>query len=133
MSLTLQMILPDRRLELRGLVSVVFQSMEGEVCILGGHAPLVCEVQAGTLCATEADHLRQRFVTGQGLARIASDCICLLLMDLIAEDEIDAVAAKRLLQRARAESAAHAADDPESAGLIRFAEAQLSMAGNGTV
>lgn len=133
MPLTLQMILPDRRIELHGLVSVVFQSVEGELGILAGHAPLVCEVRAGTLCATAESHRRQRFATGQGLARISEDCVRLLMMDLIAEEEIDGAAAGRLLQRARAEAAVHAAGDSESAELVRFAEAQFALAGNGTI
>ena len=132
MSLVLEMILPDRRIEIRDLISVVFQSGEGEVGILGGHAPLICEVSAGTLCAVQDPHRRQRFVTGQGLARIDKDRISLLLMDLIEEDQIDEAAARRQVQRARAEAALHPADGDDYEQQVHFAEAQLALVRNGT-
>jgi F-type H+-transporting ATPase subunit epsilon len=131
MSMVLEMILPDRRIEIHGLVSVVFQSGDGEIGILGGHAPLICEVRAGTLCAMQGHDRRQRFVTGQGLARIDKDRVCLLLMDLIEEDQIDEAAARRQLQRARAEAALHPADGDDYEQQVRFAEAQLALVRNG--
>lgn len=131
MSLVLEMILPDRRIEILGLFSVVFQNGDGELGILGGHAPLICEVRAGTLCAVHDSHRRQRFVTGQGLARIDRDRVHLLLMDLIEEDQIDESVARRELQRARTEAALHPADGDEYEQQVRFAEAQLALAANG--
>lgn len=131
MSLVLEMILPDRRIEILGLASVVFQSGDGEVGIMGGHAPLICELRAGTLSAMHDPHRRQRFVTGQGLARIDKDRISLLLMDLIEEDQIDEAAARRQLQRARAEAVLHPGDGEEYEQQVRFAEAQLALAANG--
>lgn len=128
MSLVLEMILPERRIEIRGLFSVVFQSADGELGILGGHAPLICEVRAGTLCAVRAPHQRQRFVTGQGLARIDHDRVSLLLMELIEEDQIEEAAARKQLQRALAEAALHPADSEDYEQQIRFAEAQLALA-----
>jgi F-type H+-transporting ATPase subunit epsilon len=133
MSMVLEIILPDRRVEIHGLFSVVFQSGDGEMGVLGGHAPLICEVRAGTLCAVQAPHRRQRFVTGQGLARINHDRVSLLLMDLIEEDRIDEEAARRLVQRARAEAALHPADGDDCEQQVRFAEAQLALARNGGV
>jgi F-type H+-transporting ATPase subunit epsilon len=132
MPITLNMILPDRRIELRGLLSVVFQSMDGELGILEGHAPLVCGARAGTLRATTESRHQHRYVMGEGLAHVSGDSIRLLLMDLIAEDEIDEAAARRLLQRARAEAAVSAAGDNDSEELVLFAEAQLALLGNGT-
>lgn len=131
MSLFLEMILPDRRIEIRGLASVVFHSGEGEMGVLSGHAPLICEVRAGTLSAIQDTQRTQRFVTGQGLARIDKDRVNLLLMDLIEEGRIDEAAARRQLQRARAEAALHPADNDEYEQQIRFAEAQLSLVRNG--
>lgn len=131
MNLFLEMILPDRRIEIRGLVSVVFQNSEGEMGVLGGHVPLICEVRAGTLSAVQDAQRRQRFVTGQGLARIDGNHVSLLLMDLIEEDQIDEAAVRRQLQRARAEAALHPADGDEYGQQIRFAEAQLALVGNG--
>ena len=131
MSLVLEMILPDRRIDIRGLVSVVFQNSEGEVGVLAGHAPLICEVRAGTLCAEQDAQRRQRFVTGQGLARIDKDHVSLLLMDLIEEDQIDEAAARRQVQRARAEAALHPADGDDYEQQVRFAEAQLALVRNG--
>lgn len=131
MSLILEMILPDRRIEIRGLVSVVFQSGDGEIGVLGGHAPLICEVRAGTLCAVHGPDRRQRFVTGQGLARIDTDRVSLLLMDLIAEDQIDEAAARRQVQRARAEAPLHPADGDDDEQQVHFAEAQLALVRNG--
>jgi F-type H+-transporting ATPase subunit epsilon len=129
--MVLEMILPDRRIEIHGLVAVVFQSGDGEIGVLGGHAPLICEVRAGTLCAMQGHDRRQRFVTGQGLARIDKDRVCLLLMDLIEEDQIDEAAARRQLQRARAEAALHPADGDDYEQQVRFAEAQLALVRNG--
>lgn len=128
MSLVLEMILPDRRIEIRGLISVVFQSGDGEVGILSGHAPLICEMRPGTLSAVQDPHRRQRFVTGGGLARIANDHVSLLLMELIEEDQIDEAAARKQLQRALAEAVLHPDDGEDYAQQIRFAEAQLALA-----
>ena len=133
MSMVLEMILPDRRIEIHGLVSVVFQSGEGEIGVLRGHAPVICEVRAGTLCAVESADRRQRFVTGQGLARIDKDRISLLLMDLIEEGQIDEAAARRQLQRALAEAVLHPADGDDYEQQVRFAEAQLALVRNGGV
>jgi F-type H+-transporting ATPase subunit epsilon len=133
MALILEMILPDRRIEITGLLAVVFQSDDGELGVLGGHAPLICELRAGTLSALRGPHRRQRFVTGSGLARIDKDRISLLLMDLIGEDQIDEVAAQRQVQRARAEAALHPADDEEQQEQVRFAEAQLALVRNGGI
>jgi F-type H+-transporting ATPase subunit epsilon len=133
MALILEMILPDRRIEISGLFAVVFQSSNGELGVLGGHAPLICELRAGTLSAVQEPHRRQRFVTGRGLARIGRDRVSLLLMDLIGEDQIDEAAALRQLQRALAEAALHPADDEEQEEQVRFAEAQLVLLRNGGV
>jgi F-type H+-transporting ATPase subunit epsilon len=133
MALILEIILPDRRIEIHGLISVLFQSSNGQLGILVGHAPLICEVRAGTLCAVLNPQQRQRFVTGQGLARVDKDRVNLLLMDLIEEDQIDEAAARRQLQRARAEAALHPSDGDDYEQQVHFAEAQLALVRNGGV
>ncbi len=133
MALKLKIVLPDGPIEIDRLRSVVLQTPDGEMGILPGHAAVVGLVDIGILTAVAADR-RERFVTGSGIMRLANDCVTLLLLDLVAEKDIDEAAAKRLLEKATAALAVHELPSREAARKecvadARYAEAQLVLLG----
>ncbi len=131
MVLKLKIVLPDGLMEIGRLRSVVLQTPDGEIGILPGHLPIVGLLDIGLLVATTADR-QERFVTGGGMLWVADDCVSVLLIDLIAEKDLDEAAAKRMLEDARAALAMHElASQPEAREErlkeARYAEAQLAL------
>ncbi|MGD7652960.1 MAG: FoF1 ATP synthase subunit delta/epsilon [Verrucomicrobiales bacterium] len=131
MAITLKIELPDGPIVIDRLKSVILQAPDGEMGILPGHLPLVGLVDVGILTAVAADS-RERFVTGSGMLWVADDRVTVLLLDLVAEKDIDAAAAKQLLADATAALATHEFAGREEAckeltADARFAEAQLAL------
>lgn len=133
MALILEIVMPGGKLEFPGVKSIVLETTDGEVGILPGHLPMLALVDVGLLRVTTADG-QQRFVTGQGVARVIDDRVNLLLHDLIAEGDIqedDALRSYENLSKAIAAQAWMGSTESHQERLreLRFAEAQLTLAG----
>lgn len=104
MELELTIITPERRLNLRGLRQVMFQTPQGEAGLLPGHAALVTLAECGILRAFPAGQHSDKpptcFVIGSGVLRAIDDRMTILVQDLQTEAEIDAGTAQQELDHA---------------------------------
>lgn len=89
MPLTVKIITPERSFEPKEYDSVTLPAFDGEVGILSGHAPFVCQLGSGTLklkSTTEAD---QELVLAGGVAQVADDEVRILAESVVQAEEID--------------------------------------------
>jgi len=104
MKLDLTIITPERRLQLDDLGQVLFQTPQGEVGLLPGHAALITRSECGIIRAFSmlGDPRRppRCFVTNSGFLRAIDDHITLLIQHVRTEDEIDAEAAQAEIDEA---------------------------------
>lgn len=131
--MVLELITPDGRKTIRCVRSVLFQSNDGQMGILPGHASLICRVDAGMLIATLADD-HERFATGSGVAHVDASCVRMLLHELVAEKDVQRDAAWAALEEAeKALASPECARQPElreqHLEQVRFARTQVELCG----
>jgi F-type H+-transporting ATPase subunit epsilon len=124
----------ERHIEIDHVIRIDFQTPQGGMGVLPGHAAVITSVECGVLSATTADGELVLFVTGTGFARIDGDRVLLLLPHAISEDEVDAEAARTTIrEKASLPDQSVSAVDPELAADHRaeldFAVAQLDLIG----
>lgn len=130
MGMTVELVTPAGTVEIPAATAVEFQSADGGVGILPGHAAMIGTIDTGILAiATPAG--KRRYVTGSGLARIADDRVSLMLLDLLPENEIVAEQALVEYQALAASLTAPSAPaaDKERLRDLRLAEAKLAILG----
>lgn len=130
MGMTVELVTPAGTIEIPAATVVEFQSADGTIGILPGHAAMIGTIDTGILSIATTTGKR-RFVTGSGLARVAGDRVSLMVLELIPEIEI--VAEQALVEyQALAASLATpgaAAADKERHRDLRLAEAKLVLLG----
>ena len=130
MGMTVELVTPAGTIEIPAATAVEFQSGDGGIGILPGHAVMIGTIETGIL-AISTPTGKRRYVTGSGLARIADDRVSLLLLDLLPEDEIVAEQVIREYQALAASLAAPGAPAAHTERLrdLRLTEAKLSLLG----
>ena len=130
MGMTVEIVTPAGTIEIQAATAVEFQSVDGGIGILPGHAAMIGMIDTGILSVTTPSGKR-RYVTESGLARIADDRVSLLLPDLLPEDEIVAEQVIREYQSLAASLAAPGAPAAHDERMrdLRLAEAKLSLLG----
>jgi F-type H+-transporting ATPase subunit epsilon len=106
----------------------------GEIGVLARHAPLVALLKAGSTRVHVGDGQIQEFATGPGFFQVLEDRAIALVDDAVTADDINAVAAQRLLDEAQAElerveSGDSTADRWQLEQRIRHAENMLKVSG----
>ena len=130
MGMTVELVTPAGTIEIPSATAVEFQSGDGGIGILPGHAAMIGTIDTGILAiATPAGN--RRYVTGSGLARVANDRVSLMLLDLLPENEIVAEQALLEYQALAASLAAPGApaSDKERRHDLRLAAAKLALLG----
>ena len=130
MGMTVEIVTPAGTIEIPAATAVEFQSADGGIGILPGHAAMIGTIDTGILSIATPSGKR-RYVTESGLLRIADDRVSLLLLDLLAEDEIVAEQVIREYQALASSLAAPGAPAAHRERLrdFRLAEAKLTLLG----
>jgi F-type H+-transporting ATPase subunit epsilon len=113
---------------------VIVPGAAGEIGVLARHAPLVALLKAGSTRVHMGDGQIQEFATGPGFFQVLEDRAIALVDDAVTADAIDATAAQRRLDEAKAElerveSGDSTADRWQLEQRIRHAENQLAVRG----
>jgi F-type H+-transporting ATPase subunit epsilon len=93
-----ELVSPERILFSGDVLSVIVPSVEGEMTVLAGHAPVVAVLKAGIVFVqTDGDHGKEFFVNG-GLAEINQSATTILAeQGLFIEDVDNAVLDQEIL------------------------------------
>ena len=132
-----ELVSPERILFSGDVVSVIVPSVEGEMTVLAGHAPLVATLKAGSTRVHVGANEVLEYATGPGFFKVELDRALALVDDAVDVKEIDDARAQAQLDAAKAElerveAGDSAADRWQLEQRIRHAENQLSVSGRTT-
>jgi F-type H+-transporting ATPase subunit epsilon len=82
---------------------VIVPGSAGELGVLAHHAPLVTSLKPGETQLIDAEGTRHEWATGNGFMQVRANEAMVLVGEAVRRDEIDAEAARRRLEQARAE------------------------------
>lgn len=100
MSLTLEIVTPDRRAYTGTADSVTLPTSLGSIGILPGHIPLTAVIAAGEVIVSLAGKTT-RLAVDQGFVRVVSDKVSVVTEAAIDEAKIDLSAIEQAEERAR--------------------------------
>ena len=100
MSLTLEIVTPDRRAYTGTADSVTLPTSLGSIGILPGHIPLTAVIAAGEVVVSLAGKT-SRLAVDQGFVRVVSDKVSVVTEAAIDEAKIDLSAIEQAEERAR--------------------------------
>lgn len=89
---------------------IILPGIEGEMAVLGGHAPLLTMLSPGVTVTVE-EGKRTVLTTGEGFATIAENRVVCLVDFAYSADELDFAALKQELNDIQAELNANPGDD----------------------
>jgi F-type H+-transporting ATPase subunit epsilon len=120
-------VTPERRLFDEVVEFVALPLYDGELGILPGRTPLIGRLGFGELRIRDGDATRRYFVDG-GFAQVRDDVVTILTGRAIPAAQVDASAASRELEQARARSGLTDAAQEEKSRALARARAQLRIA-----
>jgi F-type H+-transporting ATPase subunit epsilon len=134
--LNVSLVAADRKVWQGTAEMVIARTTEGDTGVLPGHQPILSILAPSVVTVRGTDEGTMEAVVSGGFLSVARDDVSILAESVLLPSEIDLSAAKDLAASARAaEDAAGedtAARDQAQADL-RFAEAQLRVAGDASV
>lgn len=134
--LNVSLVAADRKVWQGTAEMVIARTTEGDTGVLPGHQPILSILAPSVVTVRGTDEGTMEAVVSGGFLSVARDDVSILAESVLLPSEIDLAAAKDLAASARAaEDAAGedtAARDQAQADL-RFAEAQLRVAGDASV
>ena len=132
MPLSLEIVTPEAQVYSDTVDNVVIPTVEGEIGVLPGHLPLLSQVADGELRVTKGN-ITEALVVGDGFVEVQGDKVSILAEHAIGENQIDAGAVEKAMQRAQAalDEAKKSNLDPAEVerleSVVRFAVAQLGI------
>lgn len=108
---------------------IILPGIEGEMAVLGGHAPLLTMLSPGVTVAIEGDD-RKVMSTGEGFATIAENKVVCLVDFAFNVDELDFTALKTELAEVQAELSASPGDSALRARKVQL-DAKIKAEGYG--
>jgi len=127
MSFQCSVVTPERAVLEVEARSVVFPAHDGEMGILTGRAPLLCQLGIGPL-KVEAEGESHLFMIDGGFAQMVDNNLTILTEHAREPSEIDLAAARKALEDAMARKASSADEYEERGKDIQRARAQLKVA-----
>jgi F-type H+-transporting ATPase subunit epsilon len=130
--LNVSLVAADRKVWTGTAAMVVARTTEGDVGVLPGHQPILSILLPSVVVIRGAEGGDIEAVVSGGFLSVAGREVAVLAESVLLPAEIDAEAARRLLSEARGvehDANAGKADKEQADADIRFAEAQLRVAG----
>ena len=103
MSLTLEMVTPEKVAWSAPAEFVVLPAKEGEMGVLPGHQPYLVQLAEGEVRVTDKGEVK-RFAISGGFAEVKDDKVSLFAETAEMAEQIDAERAKQSLEKAKAET-----------------------------
>ena len=100
-SFKFELVSPERLLISEQVDAVVRPATEGEMTVMGNHAPVMTTVKPGVVTISRPDGKTDRYVVFGGFADILPDSCTLLAESAIHVDDIDRDDLERRIQEAR--------------------------------
>ena len=122
--LTVELVAADRTVWSGEATMVIARTVEGDVGILRGHAPMLSVLTEAVVEITADDGETVSAVADGGFISVAHDRVSILSERAELASEVDVEQARADLEEARA---AGAADDEDQQRRIRMAEARLRL------
>ena len=101
MSLTLEIVTPDKKVYSKQVNDVVLPTRMGEIDVLPGHLPLITMIEPGEVVATGKD-CTEHLAVDKGFARVQGDVVSILTEAAIDVEAIDLSAVAAAKERAEA-------------------------------
>jgi F-type H+-transporting ATPase subunit epsilon len=134
--LNVSLVAADRKVWQGTAEMVIARTTEGDTGVLPGHQPILSILAPSVVTVRGTDEGTKEAVVSGGFLSVARDDVSILAESVLLPAEIDVAAAKDLAASAR--TAEDAAGDDSAAreqaqADLRFAEAQLRVAGDASV
>jgi F-type H+-transporting ATPase subunit epsilon len=99
MSLTLEIVTPEKKIYSQEVTNVTIPASEGEICVLEGHVPLLTIVNAGEIIAN-SDKGTEFLAVDKGFVQVFGDKIAVLTEQAITLEDMDINTIEEAHQRA---------------------------------
>ena len=119
MSLTLEIVTPEKRVYSKSVERVKLPCSEGEVEVLPGHIPLITTVDAGEV-RTQSKGQSELLAVDKGFVEVFGDKVSILTEAAIDIEDIDLEAAEKAQKRAEEALAKAEADNLDPAEVERL-------------
>jgi F-type H+-transporting ATPase subunit epsilon len=119
------LVVPDRELWSGEASLVIAKTLEGDIGVLAGHAPVFGVLAEGSLVEIQSDQPTVRAAVSGGFLSVADDQVSILAAQAQLGGDVDVEEARRELATAMAEGAQGAEDSLA----VRYARARLRAAG----
>ncbi len=106
MPVALEIVSPEKLLLSRPVDMVVIPAREGEMGVLGGHAPMIVLLRGGTIRIYEGDQVTARLYVDGGFAEITPERCTVLANEAVPVAELSRAEGERRLSAAEAAYAA---------------------------
>ena len=130
-TLALEVCALDRAPAQLDVTEVTVPGVMGIFVVLPGHAPLLSNLEIGSLTAILADGTKAAFAINGGVAQVLEDHVLILSKTAESEDEIDVERAERALSRAeeRLKKPSESIDIARAEVALKRALTRLNVAG----
>ena len=119
MSLTLEIVTPEKRVYSKSVERVKLPCSEGEMEVLPGHIPLITTVDAGEV-STQSKGQSELLAVDKGFVEVFGDKVSILTEAAIDIEDIDLEAAEKAQKRAEEALAKAEADNLDPAEVERL-------------
>jgi F-type H+-transporting ATPase subunit epsilon len=106
MPIDLEIVSPEKLLLSRPVEMVVIPAAEGEMGVLGQHAPMIVLLQGGTIQLYDGDQVTERLFVSGGFAEITPQRVTVLANEVTPPAQLSRSEGERRLEAAEAEYAA---------------------------
>lgn len=113
MPIALEIVSPERLVLSRPVDMVVIPADEGDMGVLGGHAPMIVALRGGAIALYTGEEITDRLFVSGGFAEITSERCTVLATDAVPVADLRRAEGERRL--AAAEAAYDAADKSDTA------------------
>jgi F-type H+-transporting ATPase subunit epsilon len=134
--LNVSLVAADRKVWQGTAEMVVARTTEGDTGVLPGHQPILSILAPSVVTVRGTEEGTLEAVVSGGFLSVARDDVSILAESVLLPSEINVAAAKELASSARAAEDAAAGDTEareQAQADLRFAEAQLRVAGDASV
>lgn len=125
-----ELVSPEKLLVSEDVDMVVIPAAEGDLGVLPGHAPVIANVRAGTICVFSGDEVAQRLFVAGGFLEVTAERCTVLAEEALPVDDIDRAETQTHI-KTLTEDVTHAKDEAERASAetaLAVAEAKLQAA-----
>jgi F-type H+-transporting ATPase subunit epsilon len=128
MPIDLEIVSPEKLLLSRPVEMVVIPAAEGEMGVLGQHAPMIVLLQGGTIQIYENDQVTERLFVSGGFAEITPERCTVLANEVTPVAQVSRGEGERRMEAAEAEyAAADSMDVPAQEAVMDKMQAARAM------